>query len=296
MSDDVKKWSRHELEKLSIPELESLLQQDFMAINKDQLNVIYVTTIMEVIQKKEKQMPDYKPIDVDQAWDEFRTHYNTSEGRATNLYCEDEHAEDTCFISRVPRSHKFKRQAVIAAMIFICFIAMYTIPVHGYESFFQMIGHWTAERFNFKDPLESDNNDTMNDQVNNEFNSLHDALSHYDIFDAVIPQYIPNGFELQEIWIKEYPELGDIEFSAPYINGKENIIITIYHHSGNFVKNYEKNNKSVDLYRVKNVEHYIFNNNKNVTAAWYMNSLECSISTTLSVSELEKIIDSIYKE
>jgi|GEM_PF-3690240 len=45
-----------------------------------------------------------------------------------------------------------------------------------------------------------------------------------------------------------------------------------------------------------NIEHYIFQNNNNITAAWYVDSLECSISTTLSVTELKKMIDSIYEE
>jgi hypothetical protein len=119
-------------------------------------------------------------------------------------------------------------------------------------------------------------------------------LRQYGINATVISKDIPSEFKLQEVWVQEYPETGDVEFGAPYVNGDDNIVITIIQHKGGINKNFEKGGQDVQKYLSGNIEHYIFHNDDFITAAWYVGSLECSINTTLSVPELEKMIDSIY--
>ena len=52
-----------DLENMSIPELEALLQQDFIALDGAAPDVDYIMAIMEVIQKKEQAQPVYQPMD-----------------------------------------------------------------------------------------------------------------------------------------------------------------------------------------------------------------------------------------
>jgi hypothetical protein len=47
------------------------------------------------------------------------------------------------------KKHYTLRRTVIMSAIVSCLIAMLSIPVLGYGSVFQMIGHWTAEQFKF---------------------------------------------------------------------------------------------------------------------------------------------------
>jgi uncharacterized membrane protein YgaE (UPF0421/DUF939 family) len=77
MSDSTCDNSYIELEKLSVPELESLLQQNFVATNEDKLDTDYIIKITELICKKEKESSNYETVNVDQAWNEFETYYNT---------------------------------------------------------------------------------------------------------------------------------------------------------------------------------------------------------------------------
>lgn len=41
---------------------------------------------------------------------------------------------------------------------------------------------------------------------------------------------------------------------------------------------------------------YIVDNSDTILAAWYVNNIECSINTTMSESDLKRVIDSIYEE
>ncbi len=58
---------------------------------------------------------------------------------------------------------------------------------------------------------------------------------------------------------------------------------------------YEKTLNSPEIYAVGNVNHYILQNTDSIIAAWYVDDLECSINTTMSESDLKRVIDSIYQ-
>lgn len=299
MSDSTEGNFYIELEKLSIPELESLLQQNFVATNEDKLDTDYIIKITELICKKEKETSNYENINVDQAWNDFETYYNTQIGKTNFLYQENQKEGEATPPSTVPLRKKSNRKrhtirrAIIMAAVLACLLAMLSIPVLGYGNIFQMIGHWTSEQFKFSQ-ISTTSEQTSSDKANSKYASLQDALSQHGIVASVMPKVIPSGFKLQEVWVKEYPETGDIEFSAPYVNGDDDIVITIIQHEGGVNKNFEKGGQDVQEYSSGNIVHYIFHNDDFITAAWYVGSLECSINTTLSVPELEKMIDSIY--
>ena len=69
-----------------------------------------------------------------------------------------------------------------------------------------------------------------------------------------------------------------------------------YHKSQIYSTLYEKDEGNVEVYTTNGIEHYIFSNLSVYTAAWCIDDLECSISTSLPKSDLTKAIDSIYEE
>ena len=286
------------LEQLSTEELEELLCAD--VDSPDSSNNI-ILHILEVIEKREKEHPTGRLPDVNKSWENFKKYYNTPEGDGLSLYPSEYQNDSTTAVREViPFTPTLKRlrlrRIIITVAAMICLAAL-TIPqALGHGNIFQIIAHWTAEQFNFNGTSESTDS---HEQTQGKYSSLQDALTQYGIDDAVVPKSIPDGFHLQEIWIQEYAGKGEVDFTAPYVRGNDNIIITVIQHNGeigNSHEFYEKNSGTAEQYMSGNIEHYIFRNNNNITVAWYVNSLECSISTTLSVEELEKIIDSIYKE
>jgi hypothetical protein len=286
------------LDKLSTEELEELLRADVGSLERSNEDVIF--HILEVIEKREKEHPTGRLPDVDKSWEDFQKYYNTPEGDGLSLYPSERQSDSSATeYEPIPfraTKKRRRRRILISVAAVICLVVLLMPPALGYANIFEMIGYWTAEQFSFTDATESTDSQPSSNQTEGEYSSFQEALDHYGIDDAVVPQYIPDGFKLQKIWVQEYSGKGDVEFTAPYLNGDDNIIITIILHSGQVDRIYEKNSQDVEQYMAGNVVHYIFQNINNVTAAWYVDSLECSISTNLSVTELEKIIDSIYEE
>ena len=82
---DEKNWS--ELETLSTEELEALIQADWQQQSTDESDKIYrALTILE-----SRGALACGSVDVDAAWQEFNTHYNTPEGKNACLYLAREH-------------------------------------------------------------------------------------------------------------------------------------------------------------------------------------------------------------
>ena len=102
---------------------------------------------------------------------------------------------------------------------------------------------------------------------------------------------------MDDISVYEFASSGNLQIDATYSDGTDVFAIScIRHNSQIYDTFYEKDNGEVEIYIAGGTEHYIFSNLKSYTAAWCTGSLECSISTTLPKSDLEKAIDSIYEE
>ncbi|MDR1156819.1 MAG: DUF4367 domain-containing protein [Oscillospiraceae bacterium] len=283
------------LNHLSTEQLEALLCADSMSTETGNDDMIF--HILDIVETREHISPTGRLPDVEASWKDFQKFYNPSEGESRLLYLGTQsdpsyETNDNLLSAKGPKTRRHARYIVLCAAIIVCFAVFVMPSVFGYSTFLEMIGYWTDEQLYFTG-AGSGMADPQTDDVSAAFTDLQDALTHYGIHDTVVPQYIPDGFELLEIWVQEFPDLGDLEFSAPYVKGPDNIVISVYH-SSHSRKIYEKNDQAVEQYRVGNTEHYIFSNNNNITAAWYTNSLECSISTTLPVENLKEIIDSIY--
>ena len=120
----------------------------------------------------------------------------------------------------------------------------------------------------------------------------------YEIKGNFVPTWLPEGFELYgDVSIQVYPEFGEVEFFASYLEGEEIFSISITKCSNSFQANtYEKTFQNPEIYVVDDIEHYIVDNSDTILAAWYVNNIECSINTTMSESDLKRVIDSIYEE
>ena len=63
---------------------------------------------------------------------------------------------------------------------------------------------------------------------------------------------------------------------------------------GNTESLFEKDNTAVNEVMVKNVPVYLFSNNGESIAAWYVDEIEFSISTNLDIESLENLVRNSY--
>lgn len=285
----------YNLENLSIPELEALLRKDFLASEDSAPDVDYTMAVVEVIQKKEQAQPDYQPLDTARAWEEFKTFFNTEEGRETSIYRSDEEDETACSntekqTSEHKKSKAFRRCVMIAASL--CLLAAVTsIPVFGYHSIVQMLASWTAEQFGFYMPSETRSDP---DSVPEEFAELQEIMQQLGV-ELVVPKF-PEGFEAKRQKLSYIPDIGTLSFSIVYQRESDYYIYVINKNEQILSYQYEKSDYLVETNEYNGVEYHYFENNGNNTVAWCIGTIEFSIATNKTTSELKEVVESMYNK
>lgn len=292
------------LSRLSTKELEAILRAD--AESPSAGNDEAISYILEVIEQREHEHPFGSFPDIDSSWKEFQTIYNTPEGADQSLYPNEQEMDLNGMSTRPKPTQKRKfRSAILVAAIIILLVASLTIPVAGFGNLLEMIGNWTADQFTFITTGQQRNSCSLDVNTGDSDSSsspigyeLRQSLDAYEIKGNFVPTWLPEGFELYgDVSIQVYPEFGEVEFFASYLEGEEIFSISITKCSNSFQANtYEKTFQNPEIYVVDDIEHYIVDNSDTILAAWYVNNIECSINTTMSESDLKRVIDSIYKE
>ncbi len=192
------------------------------------------------------------------------------------------------------------RTSLIAAVVAVAVMmgSMVTVQGFGFD-LFGAIARWTVEVFHFSE-AKPDNGEQPEEWTSAEdaFVHLRSAMDTYGIKEKVVPTWIPEGFESEDLDIAE--QRGKLHVRAVYHGGERKFSITIRQYDAKEVMkatNFEKDGADVTLYEQAGVTHYIMNNNKILTASWMANeTLLCSIAGDISQEEIQQMIDSIYKE
>ena len=165
---------------------------------------------------------------------------------------------------------------------------------------FGTLARWTRSAFSFGniqsgDPAQQANISSMPADLPAEYQELWSELEARGVSSFMFPTYIPDGFQIEGSDLYIQPDWDEIDFATWYVNGEDSFSFNILY-SGETNRVYEKDDQNVELYKAGNVEYYIFSNNGRNVAAWYVDNLEYSLKTTLSVSDLKSIINSMYQE
>lgn len=304
-SDKNKKYAY--LSRLDTQTLETLLRADMDAPDGGDTDMVMY--IMEVIGQREQDNSAEHQADTERAFQEFQERYNIPEGVGHSLYPDSEN-EDAAVDAEVPNSlvaprqthnRRHLRRTLAIAAVVACTIVFMIPPVLGYESFLRILGYWTAETFHFdavtsapaiSEPAEPDFPQTHEPK---DYQDLQEALDDYGIVEAVVPTWIPDGFELDTIQVSDSPEFRKTVFNAFYVNGDRTVSILIVKQSSFDSRQYEKDSNPVREYVVGDITHYLFQNNGRQVSSWYQGHLECAIKGDITIDELIAMIDSIYE-
>ena len=252
----------------------------------------YIDAIVEVVLEREERHPTGLLPDPEQAWEEFQQYYNTPEGEDLSLYpaenpgtapSEPAPSQTEYRPQRRPKRHFFRRVVIVAAVV-VC-IAL--PPALGFENVFQMISSWSDDIFLMEDNVNTFKNEYTLPE-NDRYGKLQEALDEYEISANVVPNWMPEGFILDDIIVNVLQEPERIEIRAYYLNG-ERMISLFYNQYRESLTSYEKNDSSVEIYTVGGVKHYLFENMESEVAVWSLADLECAISGDISKKEMKNI-------
>lgn len=291
------------LNQLSTQELVELLRTDMELMEHENENEEMILAILEVMEKREKARADGRLPDTKQAWEEFQTLYNTPEGENLSLYSTQapEVREDKPSAAARRGRPTLRRILVIAAVV-ACLVVFALPAATGHENFLTMIGVWTDDSFQFgSSGIPSQNpvvhtKPVVTAQPGNTYETLQTALDAYGITEVSEPTWFPADVEQRNVSVFEVPDLGKVEFNASYLfEGATASISYVWYQNSDPIRVYEKNGVLIRFYEVNNVTYYLFENGKRNIAAWIKGSCQCTIRTDLPMSDMEKIIDSMYE-
>ena len=296
--DDKRMRLRSVLAGKSTEELEELLAASFPMEDGAETDEAYILTIMEVIREREEKAADKekRQAEVDAAWRDFQA-YRTERDREK---AEAEGPADTSGpfpgepsrpqekVHTAKKPGRVLRSCAAAAAVIVLLCG--TAYAFGWN-IFQALADWTAETFQFLTGADLEKAD------HGVFENLYRIVSvETDI--STVPRWAPEGTtEVEQprrsirddrTRIVGYYLIEDQEFT---------VRINIYNSiPENYQGSYQKDDVGVQKYESGGVVHYITENMDNVSAMWTNGNIEGHIQGELSLSELEKMIDSIYEE
>ena len=271
-------YRREELEKLSSQQLDDVLCAE---LGKECPDRNVVLGILEILESREKDMPlpEY-PVASEariryEAWND-----GFNKGREST------------------RKPMRKLAGVAIAAVLVLVFGVITPQALGAENIFTLIGRWTAAFFAFDEP------ETMPERAvsqppyvfrtdNPGLQKLYDTVTELGITQRVVPQWLPEGYELKVIKVSSIQE--KMRVHACFTDGTAELTITIWIHSNGRGAQYTKDELNALPYECGGVVHYFMSNAEIAKAVWATSSLECMIYID-GDNYLRAIIQSIYSE
>lgn len=211
---------------------------------------------------------------------------------------EDLHESKSMRTCGAPK-RKFFRISLIAAIILL--MSLLLAAQAAGVNLFKLIGTWTEETFHLTTgadiPEEGDPTASITNGKNAEgdYGSLSDALKDNGIPVDSIPSWWPTGYALEDLEVSQIQDMPIIY--ALYENGSKSFTFSIRKLKTQVDDStiYEKDGEQVIQYEKNGITHYILSNINTMQAVWADDSTIYTISGQLSTSEIEKMVDSIYK-
>lgn len=268
------------LDQLSTRQLEELLLADAEDTSGQDTSEV-ILHILEVLQERDDGLAA-EPVDVDRAWEEFLTCYNTPEGEGRSLYPSEEPTKAVPSVKkRFPALWRTAR--IAAATVALLFALMVGVQASGLDVF-GALAQWSNETFHFGAGQQSDNYDLFLEELGK--NGIPKDFS---------PSWYPSGFVASEPIVENNNSIISIQVSFSNADGKTfQISVDRYISQVNLENNlFEKDNISAEPYLSHGKTFYIFSNIDSTTATWADGTLSISIWGNLSVDNTKTIIDSI---
>lgn len=265
---------------LETKELEAILRLDSEAPEGQESDTEKILYIAEVLASRVNGKNTGKTAL--EAWESFEKHY---------LPTEEDSVEYSAKTKKTVRPWVRRLTAAAAVIVLLVGLSATAVNAFGWQDIWNAVAKWAKETFSF---VSGDTDLTEPEEsFAQSYTSLQDALEETNQDSHFVPTWIPEGYMLKEIIVKENP-MQSI-YVAHYKNGEKDLTITVRSYLQGNPEKVEVNEELVEMYEASGSEYYIFSNNRQLRAMWIEGSYECYISGELTVEEIKTMIDSIRK-
>lgn len=261
---------------MSIGELEEILRADAQGPERDDSDVDEILYVMEVLAKKRRENGTAGKTALE-AYQEFQQHY---------LPMVEEESKPKRKSNIIP----FRRIAAVAASLVLVFSLSVTANAFSFKDVWNAVVTWAQETFSFSTGVAV-SEPTPNENI--QYSSLHDILLANNRSITCVPQWIPETYVFEEVFVSESPV--QETYVAVYLSGENMLKITVQSFLDGAPEQIEESSNLLELYTVSGIDYYIFENHDQLQAVWIIDTFECYISGELSIDEIKLMIDSIEK-
>lgn len=258
------------IEQMSTEQLDEMLLQE---LGKEPVDESAVRLIMEVLEKRDQNVPIEINPQVAAAWEKYQIH--------------------TPVQNRPKFSFRSWPVRIVAAVAVVIALALAVPQSAEAEGIWERLSRWTESVFEFF---------TLGDEMvaqeyvfetdNPGLQQVYDAVTALGVTDPVVPMWLPEGYELVECEVNE--SYSKTFVYACFLNGENIAILDVAIRNLESPRQYSKDEANTKTFEKGGVVHNILHNNDRWTAAWVKDRLECAIYIDCQEETLYKILKSIY--
>lgn len=261
-------------------QLRQILRDDASKPEGEESDMELLLYVMEVLAKRRKESKDPEA-----ALASFKKNYCTND--VNSLISEKAPA------ARKRSGGNWKRGLItIAAMLALVIGCSVTANALGYDVW-ATVAKWTQETFHFGYASQVSDANAPDKEDATPYQELQNTLEKHNIQIALVPTWIPEGYEAAGVEVYETPM--QRQFFALYLRGEDMIKVQIQDYIGSNPEQIEKSELLEEVYNSSGIDFYIFSNKDLRQVVWTIENYECFISGPLTLSEIEEMIDSIEK-
>lgn len=260
------------LKEMSSEQLSRLIQEETA---KECPNDEMVLMVLDILEDREKEEPVKLGPKGKAAWKKYQ-----SKVRARQ--------KNTILI--------WKPMMQVASVLVVITLLLGLIPTQANaETWWERLARWTDDFFSFFNPNESDvPEDVYVFNTDNEgLQQVYDAVVGLNIFDPVVPMWIPNGHELVDLTISSLQN--QTVLVATFRKENEELVFSMRALETETPLQYFKDETDVLTYEKQGIVHIIMENNGLKIVTWTRDNVECFFTIDCQKDILFRIVDSIYR-
>lgn len=263
------------LEQMTTDQLRDMLDKE---LHMELVNGDSIRLILSILRDREKPVTVEMTPNMERAWEKYQ--------RDTDKIWEASR--------RSQRIRGWAMRAAAAAAVLVLLLVPIVPQEVGAESLWEALVRWTTEIVEFFGPKDNEHRFVEYDfQTENPgLQKVYDAVVELGVTDPVVPMWLPEGYELAELEIVEYPASTRVHSS--FVCDEDELIfyIDIYH--ADVSRKYQTDGELSNKYEHGGITHTIMNNNNNTAVVWERGKIECFMSMDIQEDTLFKILKSIY--
>lgn len=266
---------RQLLENMSTEELREMLDKELHA---QQIDGDAIRLLLQILRERQKDVVVEMTPNLERAWEKYQ--------RDTDKIWQASR--------RTARIRTLVTRAAAAAAVLVLLLVPMLPQEAGAESLWDALARWTAEIVEFFGP-----EDNTHRIVGYEFKTenpglqqVYDAVTALGVTEPVVPMWLPEGYELVEIFQRDLPSKTRIH--AGFASQNDEIVLCIDVYAVDVSHVYQKSGTEINTYEYGGVKHLFLQNNNKLSVVWERDFVECAVSMNAQEDTWYRVIKSIY--